>query len=75
MSVNYNKPELTFDLLKTDSVDFSATHITLEKYGLVVYMLVPSDSLAASWPVKVVFYFILWSLSIALILTLLLRLF
>ncbi len=75
MSVNYNRPELTFNLLKTDNVNFSVTHVTLEKYGLVVYMLVPSGSLAASWPDNVVFYFILWSLSIVLILTLLLRLF
>ncbi len=75
MSINYNQPELTFNLLKTDSVDFSVTHITLEKYGVVVYMLVPSSSLKASWPDNVAFYFILWGSSIVLILTLLLRLF
>lgn len=75
MFTNYNTPELNFNFFDTAQEELAVTQVTLEEYGIIVYMLLPSKALAAGWPENVVFYFILWCGSVILILTLLMRLF
>lgn len=75
MFKNFNSPELSFNPLETDDEKYYVAQVTLEDYGLIAYMIVPSKTLAAKWPENVMLYFALWILSIVLILTLLIRLF